>query len=93
MIAAKKAAELTAKLARSAAEAAKALYTAIAAGGVASVLVIVVIILIGCGAVIFGSRDDDSTETLPLSSEVEAYEPVIRKYAKQYGIPDYVLLI
>lgn len=32
-------------------------------------------------------------ETLPLSAEVEAYEPVIRKYAKQYGIPDYVLLI
>lgn len=93
LVAAKKAAELAAKLARSAAEAAKALYTAIAAGGVASVLVIVVIVLIGCGAVIFGSQEDDSTETLPLSAEVEAYEPVIRKYAKQYGIPDYVLLI
>ncbi len=39
-----------------------------------------------------GSQDD-SMETLPLSAEVEAYEPVIRKYAKQYGIPDYVLLI
>ena len=93
VVAAKKAAELAAKLARSAAEAAKALYTAIAAGGVASVLVIVVIVLIGCGAVIFGSQEDNSTETLPLSAEVEAYEPVIRKYAKQYGIPDYVLLI
>ena len=93
MVAAKKAAELTAKLARSAAEAAKALYTAIAAGGVASILVIVVIVLIGCGAVIFGSQEDASTETLPLSAEVEAYEPVIRRYAKQYGIPDYVLLI
>ena len=92
MIAAKKAAELAAKLARSAAEAAKALYTAIAAGGVASVLVIVIVVLIGCGAAIFGSQDE-STETLPLSAEVEAYEPVIRKYAKQYGIPDYVLLI
>ena len=93
VVAAKKAAELAAKLARSAAEAAKALYTAIAAGGVASVLVIVVIVLIGCGAAIFGSQEDDSTEILPLSAEVEAYEPVIRKYAKQYGIPDYVLLI
>ena len=92
MIAAKKAAELAAKLARSAAEAAKALYTAIAASGVASVLVIVIVVLIGCGAAIFGSQDE-STETLPLSAEVEAYEPVIRKYAKQYGIPDYVLLI
>ena len=89
-LAAKKAAELTAKLARSAAEAVKALYAAIGAGGVAAVLVIVV--LIGCSAAIFGSQDD-STETRPLSAEVEAYEPVIRKYAKQYGIPDYVLLI
>ena len=91
-IAAKKAAELAAKLARSAAEAAKALYTAIATGGVASVLVIVIVVLIGCGAAIFGSQDE-SAKTLPLSAEVEAYEPVIRKYAKQYGIPDYVLLI
>ena len=92
VVAAKKAAELAAKFARSAAEAAKALYTAIAAGGVASVLVIVIVVLIGCGAAIFGSQDE-STETLPLSAEVETYAPVIRKYAKQYGIPDYVLLI
>ena len=91
-IVAKKAAELAAKLARSAAEAAKNLYAMIAAGGAASVLVIVIIVLIGCGAAIFGSQDE-STETLPLSAEVEAYEPVIRQYAKQYGIPDYVLLI
>ena len=91
-LAAKKAAELTAKLARSAAEAVKALYAAIGAGGVAAVLVIVIVVLIGCSAAIFGSQDD-STETRPLSAEVEAYEPVIRKYAKQYGIPDYVLLI
>ena len=92
MIAAKKAAELAAKLAKSAAEAAKALYAAIIAGGAASILVIVIVVLIGSGAAIFGSQDE-STETLPLSAEVEAYEPVIRKYAKQYGIPDYVLLI
>ena len=91
-IATKKAAELAAKLARSAAEAVKNLYAMIAAGGAASVLVIVIIVLIGCGAAIFG-RQDESTETLPLSAEVEAYEPAIRKYAKQYGIPDYVLLI
>ena len=92
IIAAKKAAETAAKLAKSAAEAAKALYAAIIAGGAASILVIVIVVLIGCGAAIFGSQDE-STETLPLSAEVEAYEPVIRKYAKQYGIPDYVLLI
>ena len=56
--------------AKKAAELAKALYTAIAAGGVASVLVIVIVVLIGCGAAIFGSQDE-STETLPLSAEVE----------------------
>lgn len=92
IIAAKKAAETAAKLAKSAAVAAKALYAAIMAGGAASILVIVIVVLIGCGAAIFGSQDE-STETLPLSAEVEAYELVIRKYAKQYGIPDYVLLI
>lgn len=92
IIAAKKAAETAAKLAKSAAEAAKALYASIMAGGAASILVIVIVVLIGCGAAIFGSQDE-STETLPLSAEVEAYELVIRKYAKQYGIPDYVLLI
>ena len=92
MIAAKKAAEIAAKLAKSAAEAAKALYAAIIAGGAASILVIVIVVLIGCGAAIFGSQDE-SAKTLPLSAEVEAYEPVIRKYAKQYGIPDYVPLI
>ena len=92
IIAAKKAAETAAKLAKSAAEAAKALYAAIMAGGAASILVIVIVVLIGCGAAIFGSQDE-STETLPLSAEVEAYELVIRKYAKQYGIPDYVPLI
>lgn len=91
-IAAKKAAEIAAKLAKSAEEAAKALYAAIIAGGATSILVIVIVVLIGCGAAIFGSQDE-STETLPLSAEVESYEPVIRKYAKQYGIPDYVLLI
>ena len=92
MIAAKKAAEIAAKLAKSAVEAAKALYAAIISGGATSILVIVIVVLIGCGAAIFGSQDE-STETLPLSAEVEAYEPVIRKYAKQYGIPDYALLI
>ena len=34
----------------------------------------------------------DSAYT-PVSAEVEAYEPLIQKYAKQYGIPEYVELI
>ena len=29
----------------------------------------------------------------PVSAEVEAYEPVIRIYARQYGIEEYVELV
>ena len=32
-------------------------------------------------------------DSTPVSAEVEAYEPLIQKYAKQYGIPEYVELI
>ena len=35
----------------------------------------------------------DSTSYTPVSAEVEAYTPLIQKYAKQYGIPEYVELI
>lgn len=92
LYAAKKAAELTAKMAKAAAQAASDLYAAIVAGGGVAILVIVVVVLIGCGAAIFGMQED-SAEVLPLSAEVEAYEPIISKYAKEHGIPDYVLLI
>lgn len=92
LYAAKKAAELTAKMAKAAAQAASDLYAAIVAGGGVAILVIVVVVLIGCGAAIFGMQED-SDEVLPLSAEVEAYEPVISRYAKEHGIPDYVLLI
>lgn len=36
---------------------------------------------------------DNATTVSPVSAEVQAYEPVIRKYAKQYGIGEYVELI
>ncbi len=36
----------------------------------------------------------DNSETVsPVSAEVEAYEPLIRQYANQYGIGEYVELI
>lgn len=35
----------------------------------------------------------NSSTVSPVSAEVEAYEPVIRIYAKQYGIEEYVELI
>ena len=36
---------------------------------------------------------DNAATVSPVSAEVQAYEPVIRKYAKQYGIGEYVELI
>ena len=30
---------------------------------------------------------------IPVSEEVEAYTPIIKKYASEYGIPQYVELI
>ena len=36
---------------------------------------------------------DNSATVSPVSAEVQAYEPLIRKYAKQYGIVEYVELI
>ena len=40
----------------------------------------------------FGGGSGSNAYTL-VSAEVEAYEPLIQKYAKQYGIPEYVELI
>lgn len=40
----------------------------------------------------FGGGSGSNAYT-PVSAEVEAYEPLIQKYAKQYGIPEYVELI
>ncbi len=59
-----------------------------AAGGGLAVFLILVIGVIG--GVLFSSNNQ-STE--PLSQEVMDYAPVIQKYAKQYGIPEYVQVI
>ena len=70
----------------------KALIAAIAAGGWIAVLIILVIVLLGSAVSIFAGGTERSSYT-PVSAEVEAYEPLIQKYAKQYGIPEYVELI
>lgn len=70
----------------------KAMIAAIAAGGWIAVLIILVIVLLGSAVSIFGGGTEHSSYT-PVSAEVEAYEPLIQKYAKQYGIPEYVELI
>ena len=70
----------------------KALISAIIAGGWVAVLIILIVVLLGCAVSLFGGGSD-STSYTPVSAEVKAYEPLIQKYAKQYGIPEYVELI
>ena len=70
----------------------KALISALIAGGWVSVVIILIVVLLGCAVSLFGSGGGSNAYT-PVSAEVEAYEPLIHKYAKQYGIPEYVELI
>ena len=70
----------------------KALISAIIAGGWIAVVIILIVVLLGCAVSLFGGGSGSNAYT-PVSAEVEAYEPLIQKYAKQYGIPEYVELI
>lgn len=70
----------------------KALISALIAGGWISVMIILIIVLLGCAVSLFGGGSGSNSYT-PVSAEVEAYEPVIRRYAAQHGIPEYVELI
>ena len=70
----------------------KALISAILAGGWIAVVIILIVVLLGCAVSLFGGGSGSNAYT-PVSAEVEAYEPLIQKYAKQYGIPEYVELI
>ena len=69
----------------------KTLIFAIMAGGWIVVLILLVVILFG-GLLSMVGGSNASTVT-PVSAEVEAYEPLIRQYARQYGIEEYVELI
>lgn len=90
--AAKRTAQTTARAVRAIIAGIKALISAIIAGGWVAVVIILIIVLLGCAVSIFGGGSRSSTYT-PVSAEVEAYDPMIRKYAQQYGIPEYVELI
>ena len=70
----------------------KALISALIAGGWIAVVIILIVVLLGCAVSMFGGGSGSNAYT-PVSAEVEAYEPFIQKYAKQYGIPEYVELI
>ena len=61
-------------------------------GTVGIIIVLVLIIVVGIiGGVL--SASDSSSSSQPLSKEVMSYTSVIRKYANQNGIPEYVPVI
>lgn len=70
----------------------KALIAALVAGGWIAIVIILIVVLLGCAVSIFGGGSNSNSYT-PVSAEVEAYEPLIQKYAKEHGIPEYVELI
>ncbi|MBZ0934954.1 lysozyme family protein [Clostridioides difficile] len=70
----------------------KALISAIVAGGWIAVVIILIVVLFGCAVSLFGGGGESNAYT-PVSAEVEAYEPLIRQYAKQHGISEYTELI
>ena len=94
-IAAAKAAQAAAKAVTAAVKAViaatKALVSAILAGGWIVVLILVIVILFGALFSMVGGSN--SSTVAPVSAEVEAYEPLIRQYARQHGIEEYVELI
>ena len=89
---ARKTAEYSARAAKAIAEATAKLISLFAAGG-GTVLVLIIVFMVMCFAGILFARDDNDSEILPVSEEVQAYGPVIQKYAREHGIPDYMLLI
>ena len=66
----------------------KSLVAIASAGGGVVVLLILVIGVVG-GVLLSGS----SQSAEPVSQEVMNYAPVIQRYAREYGIPDYVQVI
>ena len=69
----------------------KALVSAILAGGWIVVLILLIVVLFGALFSMVGGSN--SSTVTPVSAEVEAYELLIRQYARQYGIEEYVELI
>ena len=90
IVIAKAAAKAAAAAAKAAIAATKALISAIAAGGGVVRVILIVVILWGAALCLLGSNSETYTS---VSEEVEAYDPLIRQYANEHGIGDYVELI
>lgn len=89
--AAKLAVKATATAAKALAAAGKALASALASGGAVVVLIIMIVVLFGGALCLIGGSNATAAEAV--SEEVQAYTPLIQKYAAAHGIPDYVELI
>lgn len=87
----KRAAAAARSASKAAAAEARALLALLAGGGVLSLLIVTIVVLFGCEIALFGGGSGSSYT--PVSAEVEAYDPIIREYAKQYHIGEYVDLI
>lgn len=71
--------------------AAQNLVATLGAGGSIAAFLLIFVILFGGVLCLVGGGN--SSTVLPVSAEVEAYEPVLQQYASQYGIPEYVELL
>ncbi len=91
--AAKAAGTVTKKAAVMTVRAARALVSALAGivGGTGG-FILLAVVLLGGALSAFGSSPGSGVYT-PVSAEVEAFDPIIRIYAAQHGIPEYVDLI
>lgn len=69
----------------------KSLIAALGVGGFIAALVLIVVVLFGGALSFIGGGNANAVQ--PVSAEVEAYTPLIRQYANQYGVPEYVELI
>ena len=90
-IAVKKTAKAVTHAIKALIEATKALLSALTAGGWIAVMILIIVILFGGFLCMTGG--DNSSTVSSVSAEVGAYEPLIRQYANQYGIGEYVELI
>lgn len=63
----------------------------LSAGGAVALGIVIICTLFGGAFYFFG--DTSTKNYTPVSAEVQAYTPVIVKYAKVHGIPEYVELI
>ena len=87
----KKLIDIVSKALRALAEGTKALIAACGVGGSIAIFILLLVIVFGGALCMIGG--DNSSTVLPVSEEVEAYEPIIRQYASKHGISEYVELI